>query len=361
MLVIYLIVIFSIIILTFIVIGYFIFKPNTNNNVYINDDSLRNEERDQLMSVLLENIKQPALIISLNGNVKAFNYEFRNNIMISAQYLTNVYDKMYYLKEMIDKDDLTREIMINKQYYSVKVSLLEANIIKGYLVIFTNINSLKKYSELQKTFIENAMHELKTPLTSISGLSQIMIQDEFNDLDKAKQFLKVIDEENKRLLKLVNNISKVKIYDDLIEIDLKELFDKLEMIFSSKLANKNLVLHKSVGSTNKVFTSTEGLMQILTNIIENAIKYTNSGSIKLYSMNHNDNVMIIISDTGVGIDFDKQGLIFERFYKTDQSRYSDDNSYGLGLSIVKEICDLLDIKIIVDSQINKGTTFYLEI
>ena len=220
-------------------------------------------------------------------------------------------------------------------------------------------------AQMRKEFSANVSHELKTPLTSISGYAEIMM----NGMVKAEDiptFSERIYKEAKRLITLVEDIIKLsKLDEESVELEkedvnLYELTREICTRLSIQSEKKKVRIEVSGG--NVIY---HGIRQILDemvyNICENAIKYNvENGAVKIWVGNTLDGPKIIVTDTGIGIPKEHQERIFERFYRVDKSHSKERGGTGLGLSIVKHGALLHDIKVQVDSKENRGTKITLQ-
>ncbi|CAM3279028.1 sensor histidine kinase [Vagococcus fessus] len=224
-------------------------------------------------------------------------------------------------------------------------------------------DNLAEMEKLKQSFISNVSHEIRSPLTSISGFAQLA-QREKNP-EKRAYYLETIRSECMRLSNLSESLLRLTELEGTAilsksEFDLAELLEKVKLGFSVQLSEKNIEL-KLV--TVPVIYNGDPILfyQIWQNLLGNAIKFSAPDSeIKLSLTGNADDWKIVLEDNGQGIPNEKLTYIFDRFYKVDDSRNSDIEGSGLGLSIVKEIVTLHDnLKIDVTSEENKGTTFIL--
>ena len=214
--------------------------------------------------------------------------------------------------------------------------------------------------KLRKEFSANVSHELKTPLTSISGYAEIMKSGMVNREDMIV-FSERIYKEASRMITLVDDIIKLsKLDEDSVEVehenvDLYELAgDIVERLGMS--ARKRSVYVELGGEPVVLYGVKQVLDEMIFNLCENAIKYNvTDGQVKLWVGKTPEGVKIIVEDTGIGIPEDQQERIFERFYRVDKSHSKETGGTGLGLSIVKHGAMLHHAQIKVDSEIGRGT------
>ena len=243
------------------------------------------------------------------------------------------------------------------------------------LVFFSSKIILKPISESyekQKHFITDASHELKTPLTSISGFAEIL-KNGGTDEQTTKDFANTIYEETQRMISLVNDIIKLSKLDEKSisqekeEINLTELSKEVITPLLPVAEKKNVKI--DLEAENQVFINgvRSVIFEMIYNLVENAIKYNkNDGKVivKVSKISENpsskkQNVVLSVSDTGIGIPKNEQERIFERFYRIDKSRSKESGGTGLGLSIVKHGAKYHNAKVTLSSQEGKGSTFTL--
>ena len=222
------------------------------------------------------------------------------------------------------------------------------------------VEQLGKTEILQKDFIDNVSHEIKTPINSIQGFTKLLDDNNLSEQER-KEYINIILEETNRLLKLSNNIlklAKLQHQDKIInneEINLSEQIKKAVLLLEPKWKDKNI--NFSVDAKEVYFYGDEDLLfQVWTNILDNAIKFSNeNGKISVKISVAQDKISVSIKDNGIGMDSEELGMIYTRFYQIDKS-HSGEGS-GLGLAIVKRIVEISNGEINVQSEKGKGTTF----
>ncbi len=225
---------------------------------------------------------------------------------------------------------------------------------------------LKRNRDTRSEFFANISHELRTPITYLEGYSKVLAEKMVHSEEEKNRYLEVIHQEAKRMKHLVDDVFELsKMEEGKISLSLewmdlsealKSAIDKLE----PKLKEKGLGLDYQVES-NLPYTFADGVRmeQIFINLLDNAIRYTDSGQIMVSMFREQSNLIFQISDTGPGIPEEDQPYIFERFYRVEKSRSREHGGTGLGLAIVKKLIDLQGGYIEMKSTVNKGTTFIL--
>lgn len=224
--------------------------------------------------------------------------------------------------------------------------------------------------ELRKQFTANVSHELKTPLTSISGFAEIL-KNGGTDEKTTKDFADTIYEESQRMISLVNDIIKLSKLDEKSislekePIELLGLSKEIAKILSASAKAKNVKLDVH-GDSGKIMGVQPVIYEMIYNLIDNAIKYNvQNGTVEVTVKEENpekghifsNKTVISVRDTGIGIPKNEQDRVFERFYRIDKSRSKELGGTGLGLSIVKHAAKFHDAAINLSSKEGEGSTF----
>ena len=218
-------------------------------------------------------------------------------------------------------------------------------------------------NKLKSAFLANMSHEIRTPLNAIVGFSDLIVNEQ--DENKRNKYAQIINSNNKLLLRLIEDIldlAKVEagtMEFTISEFDLNKLMDDLNSMLQLRLETKKQVrLSYKCGLERCVIRSDYNrLTQIISNLVTNAIKFTDRGAINIGYELRNDMLWFYVSDTGCGISKDKQNSIFDRFVKLNDFK----QGFGLGLSICKSIVDSLGGEIGIESEAGKGSTFWFTI
>ena len=236
----------------------------------------------------------------------------------------------------------------------------------GYLAASLNYmaNELNTLEEDQRKFISNVSHDFRSPLTSIKGYVEAML-DGTIPVEMQEKYLNIIVFETDRLSKLTQSLLELNKYGshgtmlDVSEFDINQLIKMTCLTFEGTCKAKRISFHLILaGKTLYVKADMSKIQQVVYNLIDNAIKFSHHDSeITIETTKKSEKVFVSVKDTGIGIPKDSQNKIFERFYKTDLSRGKDKKGSGLGLSIVKEIIQAHDENINVISTEGVGTEF----
>ncbi|SMF79192.1 sensor histidine kinase [Pseudobacteriovorax antillogorgiicola] len=229
-----------------------------------------------------------------------------------------------------------------------------------------NISKREKMEQIRREFSSNVSHELKTPLTSIKGYVETLIEGgALDSKDDAKRFLKIIEANIERITSLVTDLLRLSTIEanqgliSLESVDWKPVISEVLMRQEINLKKKSIRFNLNApDSISKVMGSRKAMTHILDNLLQNALNYTpEGGSITVGLTQKTSQVVLTVEDTGIGISKRDQSRIFERFYRVDSARSRDDGGTGLGLAIVKHLVIQIQGTINVQSELNKGSIF----
>lgn len=252
------------------------------------------------------------------------------------------------------------EIEIDNKIYEYFISP-ESESLGGVALLLTDKTYENSLKQKREEFTSNVTHELKTPLTIISGFAELLKSGNVEE-EKTKEFGGIIYKQSTNLQRLIDDllkISKLEANESIIieELSIDKLGDEVCDDLAIEIKNKNLNLVKDFDRV-KAKVNGEMIKEAMMNLLTNAIKYNrDGGEIKFRIAKEDGNVLVQISDNGIGIEEELLDRIFERFYVVDHSRSKKISSTGLGLSIVKHIVEAHGGRIEVTSEIGKGSTF----
>ena len=232
----------------------------------------------------------------------------------------------------------------------------------GVIMIIRNITDSVKTDNVRKEFVANVSHELKTPLTSIRGYSETIMNGDLT-YQEIMRFSKVINQEANRMSRMVSDLLQLSRMDynrvsfnpvTLNTIDtLKKICEKVRFEAEEKGHKLELICSEN---TPNIYVDKSSIEQIVINILTNSIKYTpDNGLIRIYAGPIENRVYIKVIDNGIGIPQKDLDRVFERFYRVDKARSRKMGGTGLGLSIVKEMVEGNNGTIVMDSKLNEGT------
>ncbi|HPM38853.1 MAG TPA: HAMP domain-containing sensor histidine kinase, partial [Candidatus Pacearchaeota archaeon] len=226
-------------------------------------------------------------------------------------------------------------------------------------------NKIKEVDEMKDEFISMTSHELRTPVTVIKGYVQMMIEEakDLNIKKEGMEYLSIINTSTERLGNLIEDLLDVsrieqgRFKTDLKEINAKPVIEETikEMSFQAKEKGLSLNFEVIENTNDLINVDKDKLKQVLINIIGNSIKYTNEGSVDVKISNKEDNLVISIKDTGIGMSAKEREHLFEKFYRIKNKKTQDVVGTGLGLWITKQIVEMMKGSIFVDSIEEVGT------
>jgi PAS domain S-box-containing protein len=250
----------------------------------------------------------------------------------------------------------------------------ENNVFTGIACTLHDISELKRIKEdlkksdrLKTEFMNIAAHELKSPITPIKGYLDLIISDE-NVNKKIKKWCEISLRNTEKLLKLVNDILDVSRFDsdtitlNIEKLNLVEIINEVLEDMKPAIENKKLTLKNKISrKLPYIIGDRYRIEQVFKNLLINAIKFTNQGSITLDAKIENCNILIFIEDTGIGIINNELKKIFTKFYQAYTSNDRESDGTGLGLYICKEIIERHNGRIWAESELDKGSKFIIEI
>lgn len=338
------------------------------------DKSKREEEETYKRFISLStNLGSGLLMIDEEGKIQLankdineyFNRDFNNSDYQSFTDITSLYkflNKAYLLETSIRKQINYKE----KVYDLISTPLFEKNLFKGALILVHDITLIKNAEKYQKRFTADVSHELKTPLSAIKGFSEILSRDKDISIEEREEFIELIRTESSRMESILSDllvISKMDRIDYELEFDsvnIKDVVNECINVLKNTIQDKGLKYSIDVESSILQLDKIK-MIQVIFNIIKNAINYTDIGRIDVVGKKTEDKYILMISDTGIGIKEENFDKIFKRFYRVDTARSRDTGGSGLGLSISKNVVAKHNGKISVVSRINEGTTFTIHL
>lgn len=329
-----------------------------------------NQEKSK-METTFKYMADGVLTVDIEGNIIHANPVARNIVLIKneEEHYDSVISRIkanMSLNELQSKNYHGTDILErNGETYKIDFApfMENDNKIGGVILVFKNITEQYKMDKMQKEFVANVSHELKTPITTIKSYAETLLDGALNEPEIANEFLNVINSESDRMARLVSDLLRLsrmdyeqtKFVQEKINVHemVKDIYRKLNI----QAKNKKVIMHVGeIPIDMNVFFDRDGLEQILLNIVGNAVKYTpESGNVWINARRENNKIVISIKDDGIGIPKEDQHRIFDRFYRVDKARTRQMGGTGLGLSIAKQIADAHGSKLVVESEVNEGT------
>ena len=341
------------------------------------------ESKNIQLKSIVKSISHGILAIDIEGNVLLINKEAKE--MIKADLSTKVEGRN--INAVIKDKDILREIskfigsnksnmnqITNKDdiVYNIKLDPVylqsSKNVIIGSIINIEDVTERVRLENMRSDFVANVTHELKTPLTSISGFVETLRINDNIDISTRNRFLGIIETESDRLKRLIDDILLLSFIENkeqecFEDIDIYSVFKEVYELTYTSAKVKDIDIEYNFEHENMIIKSNRDyIKQIFLNLVDNAIKYTPNGGIVTTEVRYDDNYILIkVIDNGIGISKEDKTRIFERFYRVDKARSRDVGGTGLGLAIVKHIVKSLHGTIDVESELNIGTKFIVKI
>ncbi len=324
--------------------------------------SSQKEELDNIIA----SIREGLTVIDREGTVVLANRGFKDIIedddIEGKLYRESIRDPSFgelVRKVQSRQKSVVEEIELQDRVFLCSATLL--NVRQDIVVMVHDITEIRKLEKIKRDFVTNVSHELRTPLTVIKGFAETLLEGADRENRNA---LEVIVRHTDRLVSIVNDLLALSeleernSYLQTEEVDLRAVIEHILTIFEQRLKEKGLSVTINAGdSLSTVRADPYRIEQMFINLLDNAIKYTESGGITIDLEQGDTDTTIVISDTGIGISEKHRSRIFERFYVTDKSRSRRLGGTGLGLSIVKHIVLLHGGRITVESEPGVGSRF----
>ncbi|TQR19816.1 two-component system histidine kinase PnpS [Psychrobacillus vulpis] len=345
----------------------------------LHDISVMRETEKERLKTLIENMGSALIMIDRTGIVTIVNRSFLEQLQIS---LENIDGKLFSkiglpekIEEFIDKLFLTEsssreQIQFQRNLHTYYKDAYGAPVIGehgkwlGIVVVMHDITELVKLEQVRKDFVANVSHELKTPVTSIKGFSETLLYGAYKNEETLLSFLEIIHKESNRLQVLINDLldlSKVEQvgYEiSLQKVRLSDILNRGLEMTTHLVEEKNMMIESIVDEEVYVLGDTNRLIQIMMNLLANAINYSPENTTVRVNIFKNQKYGIFqIRDEGIGICESEINRIFERFYRVDRARSRNSGGTGLGLAIVKHLVEAHHGLIEVESKVGEGTVF----
>lgn len=345
---------------------------------FMNEQKL---QRNRLETTL-QNIPSATLLVNSYGEVVIANETFlnffnRGNKIKKAHYDTVIEHKdvKRMIKEAIAtekpiNETIEHNVNVHKKYFDaavVPVLSKKRKRIEGIVIVLHDITQLKILEQMRKDFVANVSHELKTPITSIKGFTETLLDGAKEDKDTLEMFLDIILKESNRIQVLVSELlelSKIEQANhfNMVKVNLpQKVFNSVEVVYPLA-EKKNIKFNFELEKNLFVLAEPSKLKQVMINLLSNAINYSpEDAEVTVKAYLKADECIVEIIDQGIGIAPEETTRIFERFYRVDKARSRDSGGTGLGLAIVKHIIEVFNGEIDVESELGKGSTFRIKL
>jgi len=330
-----------------------------------------------LLSLLLIEYNYPYLIQGyVNPNTRFFDYSFTIlfemlvMILISTYFVKSFYEDKKLTEQQRDEiQEKNEEITITQQELLKHKENLEELVQKRTIELENEKIKAETSDKLKTAFLSNMSHEIRTPMNAIISFSKLLKTNNIND-DKKEEYLNIITDKGNLLLNIINDILDIaKIEANEINIkqeacNLNETLNEIHKSFLEELSNKKDIKFTVVSSPKNTVIKSDAarIKQIMLNLVSNAIKFTNKGEIKIgFTIEEIDRIKTIklfVLDTGIGIPKDKINIVFDRFRQINETDAKDNRGTGLGLTISKNLANILGGNLSVKSELKQGSIFY---
>ncbi len=237
----------------------------------------------------------------------------------------------------------------------------------GVMIVLFDVTSERNALKQRQDYFSNASHELRTPITSIMGFSEMLEGGMITDPDQAKDFIRIIHREATRMSQIINDLLFISKLENEGEptvsspVNVREIAEEIRDSLLPSMQEKNIKMSISGGDFNISLPYTH-LHNLLSNLMQNAVKYNvENGSVWVRIETDDRHLYLSVKDTGIGIPPDMRSRVFERFFRVDKGRSRNVGGTGLGLSIVKHLVNLYNGSIQLDSELGKGSLFHVSL
>lgn len=355
-----------------------------DRDMYLKDIRLADNERLNYFNAVFAAMKDGIVVFKENGELVLVNRAARHFLHIDKHIFFKT-DKSAYgafyeevaglCREVYESDnDKTLLFQEGEKSFEISAHLVPDRYQKGtflgVMAVVTDVTEARRIEARRKEFVSNVSHEFRTPMTLISGYAEMLrMWDEVTKEERNKA-LDVIEQETKRLKKLVSELLTLSKLDRQEEggrvlpfVDVEAVIEQIIWSLEDMAAKQKVSLSSDIEVDYPILRANEQFFyQMLLNLVENGIKYNREGGfVRVWARSNDKKLRITVSDDGVGIGQKHQEQIFDRFYRIEEDRNSRHGGNGIGLSIVKNVVDQMNGTIEVDSRPGEGTEFRIEL
>lgn len=346
---------------------------NVELQVKIQSSSKDAHLKNKQLLTIATSIPFPLILLDAQGNIVMHNEVQevcdKEKILKTFQNNSLAFEAKEFLKDaFIIEKKIDQIITINEiEFQAIGVPILAKGLYRGCLILFQDISKTVEKEKMQKRFIADASHELKTPISIIKGMVEILNRENFDDTLVQKEFMQQIEKEVNRmecLIKDLLQLSRFSLSNTLVNremIDIHQVINKACDSLEKLAKNKGIQIEKQFTFDEYLYLDEMKMSQLIMNLLNNAISYSDHGTITITSQIIINNYELHIHDQGCGIDPQEHEKIFERFYRVDVDRSRKSGGSGLGLAIVKSIVEAHKGSILIESALNKGCTFIIRL
>jgi signal transduction histidine kinase len=323
-------------------------------------------EEDALLTALVDSLNEGVLALNERGEVVRINERGRSFLRVAAPvpFPAEMLPRNVTMREAIEAalgGEVTEpaELQIGGRTLAVTARPLVGG---GAVVALFDLTAIRRLEVVRRDFAANVSHELKTPLTVVNGFAETLLHDEHLSLDQRRHFAETIVANATRMQRIVDDLLDLSRIEsggwvpDPAPVDAAGLVRDVFTTVERDARSKGVSLVAEIDSGRRVHADPTALRQVLCNLVENAVRYTSSGTVTVRADERRDGIWLHVRDTGVGIAAEHLSRIFERFYRVDPSRSRSDGGTGLGLAIVKHLVEAHGGRVHAESQQGVGTT-----
>ncbi|MCR2822421.1 two-component system histidine kinase PnpS [Lederbergia panacisoli] len=339
-------------------------------------------ENEQRLTGVLANMMSGVLLVNIDGRILLANRAMGQMLGEDPRTFTNKHHaevgRSKELSHLIDQCLKTgQELRKEAYFYYPKERTVDAHLapyvrengeVSGIIAVLHDVTDIRRLEKMRSDFVANVSHELKTPITSLKGFAETLLDGAMEDEELCRNFLTIIYNESDRLHRLIKDIlylSSIEHHRIPLEIELVNITDAVintANTIKKEAAKKNLQLTLPENKEIWIEGEKDRIQQIVLNLLSNAIAYTpEGGEISVNVIEEKNKIKLLISDTGIGIAQKELPRIFERFYRVEKARSRSSGGTGLGLAIVKHLVDSHHGIIDVNSVEGEGTTFIISL
>ncbi|EHB8399322.1 cell wall metabolism sensor histidine kinase WalK [Listeria monocytogenes] len=336
------------------------------------------KQNEQRLNAIVQNLVSGVMLINVDKQVIMTNrtmYQILGETEITGKPFYEVI-KSFALSQLIEATFETKTIQQKEIIlYFPREMILDASVspilgengeITGIILLLHDITQIRHLENVRSEFVTNVSHELKTPVTALKGFAETLLDGAMYDEVLLKKFLTIIKEESDRLHRLIMDIlalSRIEqnpVAENVELVDVDEVIEQSARTIFEMATEKNIrvTIPEKTSASVMIETDRDKLQQIVINLLSNAINYTPvDGKVEVKLIEQEAEVIIEVTDNGIGIPAKDIDRVFERFYRVDKARSRHSGGTGLGLSIVKHLVENCGGRIEVESQEEVGSTF----
>ncbi|MDD7262060.1 MAG: ATP-binding protein [Fusobacterium mortiferum] len=332
------------------------------------------EEKAKNLQNIVDNLQAAIIVTDIDGDIILINKYAEKEFFLKEEKKNIFYQENFIeFRKIIEnkiknKDRKEEKIICKDKVYKLKLDFIYEKELQVLLVI-EDITAIEKTESLRREFVSNASHELKTPITIISGFIETIKLGHIKDEKQLNHFIEIMEKEVKRLALLTDNLLHLSRAEKILAenneektLNLRLLLEEIRKSFFNIAERKKIEIEiKADDKEIKTKLSNEWFRTVIGNLIDNSIKYSNNDSkIELIGYIKGEYLSITVKDEGIGIPKEELENIFRRFYRVDKSRNRKIEGNGLGLAIVKNMVYSINGKINIESEVGLGTKIVLE-